>query len=244
MKALILTACLLCWPLSAAAQPVAPATVTPTNDWVDFYSYHLTFAGIPAPVGTYASAYDPQGTQCGERTTTTVGYLAPLMPCYGDDPKTPADEGAVDGNTLTFKVNGVAATAIARKQNGAPVSASTPIKWHSKDNWEIDLAMAAQPLLAITHTPGQSTLSWQAAAVGPATYEVWRSNRAYFDPTAGEGAKIETVPPNANPLAWSDTTGADDPNLNVTYRVLSKNSGGTLIGASQEVGEFDFGLTR
>jgi hypothetical protein len=240
--ALIVLACVLSLSLSEAAQPLEPESVTPTNNWADFYSCHLTFSGVPAPAGTYVGAYDPQGTQCGGRNTTKAGYLAPVMPCYADDSSTPADEGASDGDLIHFQVNGAPAAATARKLNMAAVNSTTPIEWHSKDAWEIDLAASAQPQLKITSAAGQSNLSWQPAVVTAGSYEVWRGSQPYFNPTAGEGERIGTVPANASPLAWSDTTGAGNPDLNLSYRILSKNGAGTLVGASQEVGEFDFAL--
>lgn len=249
---LFLSAGVLAAPLAAQAGPVCctpadpagPESVTPTNDWIDFYSYHLTFAGVPAPAGTYVAAYDPQGTQCGERTTNTASYLAPIMPCYGDTPTTPADEGADEGDAITFTVNGAPASAVARARNWVTLPSAATVIWHSKDLWEIDLTASAQPPLTITPATGQSNLSWQPAVVNVATYEVWRADHAYFNPVAGEAELIATLPATANPLAWTDTTGVGDPALNVAYRVVSKNSGGTMTGASQPVGEFDYELLR
>lgn len=243
----LLCAVLLCGGrpvLAMPADPDAPTAVTPTNDWADFYSYHLTLAGAPAPVGTSVTAYDPQGAQCGVRVIGTAGYLAPVMSCYGDDPRTPADEGAVEADLITFKVNGAPATAVPRALNLTPVSPTTAIRWHSKDAWDIDLTASAQPLLTIGRTAGQSNLTWQAAVVGPAAYEVWRSSHPYFNPVANEAELIGGLPATAVPLAWTDAVGAGDPTLNVSYRVVSTDGSGKLVGSSQIVGEFDFALTR
>ena len=93
----------LCLSLPVAAQVV----------WTDFYGT-VTYNGQPAPIGTVVDAFDPDGVHCGTFTvgdiTDSAGIFG-FMPVYGDDPFTAGvDEGADDGETISFKVNGRDAT--------------------------------------------------------------------------------------------------------------------------------------
>ena len=51
-------------------------------------------------------AKDPDGITIGEFTLSENGKYGPLS-CVGDNPSTPEDEGAVDGDIITFYINGV-----------------------------------------------------------------------------------------------------------------------------------------
>ncbi len=50
-------------------------------------------------------AVDPDGVVCGAAVVTTEGQYG-LLPCYGDDPTTPEDEGAQAGDTVRLVVGG------------------------------------------------------------------------------------------------------------------------------------------
>jgi hypothetical protein len=74
-----------------------------------------TFDGQPLVIGSVIDAYDPSGVHCGTDTArfdigsgqAIFGYF----PVYGDDAGTGGvDEGAVDGETISFKINGRDAT--------------------------------------------------------------------------------------------------------------------------------------
>jgi hypothetical protein len=54
----------------------------------------------PAVAGDEIAVFDPSGLLCGRTLVTTTGQFGPLT-VYGDDPGTPADEGASNGETLT-----------------------------------------------------------------------------------------------------------------------------------------------
>ncbi|MBC7224623.1 MAG: hypothetical protein H5T59_10200, partial [Anaerolineae bacterium] len=62
--------------------------ITPTNEWVNFWSIHTTLHGAPVPVGAVIQAFDPTGVPCGVYTVTIAGYYG-LMAVYRDDPYTP-----------------------------------------------------------------------------------------------------------------------------------------------------------
>lgn len=86
--------------------PEAPS-VTPTPFFMNFYG-EASLNGVPVVAGDIITAYDPAGNACGKITVTTDGNYG-IMHCYGDDPGTPEDEGAEDGDSITFRVNGYAA---------------------------------------------------------------------------------------------------------------------------------------
>ncbi|MBM3241053.1 T9SS type A sorting domain-containing protein [Candidatus Poribacteria bacterium] len=95
---------------TVAAPPLSDGNVlsTPTN--VDFYG-SLTIDGKPAPVGTVVQAFDPQGMLCGKFTVKHAGTFG-FAHVYGDDEMTPyKDEGARQGDVITFYVNGELAVA-------------------------------------------------------------------------------------------------------------------------------------
>ncbi len=88
--------------MSAFANPQAP-------EWVNFFG-DVTINGNPAPVGTVVEAYDPDGVMCGSYTVGTIGIYG-LLAANRDDITTPGiDEGAVPGDSITLKVNGITAT--------------------------------------------------------------------------------------------------------------------------------------
>jgi hypothetical protein len=84
------------------------------------------------------------------------------LACYGDDPTTAEDEGAVLGDVLTFRVDDAPVTAAPIRLNGAN-AATTTVTWTGfGDVWEVD------PELASEHEPigGYSLPATRLAAVG------------------------------------------------------------------------------
>jgi subtilisin-like proprotein convertase family protein len=79
------------------------AGVTPTNTWVDFYGPARAADDTALPISTTVKAVDPQGVVCGATVITVAGQYG-LLACYGDDPDTPADEGATVGDTIRLVV--------------------------------------------------------------------------------------------------------------------------------------------
>jgi len=61
-----------------------------------------------APIGAIITAYDADGTLSGNFTITTAGQFS--MGIHGDDPGTGEDEGAEDGDIITFYIDGDIAT--------------------------------------------------------------------------------------------------------------------------------------
>jgi hypothetical protein len=89
----------------------APQEVTPSDEWVNFYSSRSYLHGEPLPVGAVVRAYDADGVQAGEFTVIQAGWYG-VMPAYRDDPNTPQDEGLQPGEEVRFTINGVAARAV------------------------------------------------------------------------------------------------------------------------------------
>jgi hypothetical protein len=81
----------------------ADAGVQPTYEWMNFYGKLALPDGTGVPTGTVVLAVDPQGVICGATATWEVGQYG-LLACYADDPDTPADEGAVPGDTIRLVV--------------------------------------------------------------------------------------------------------------------------------------------
>ena len=79
--------------------------VQPTNTWVNFYGPADGSDGQPLPSGTVVEAVDRDGVTCGGVTVGVEGQYG-LLPCYGDDPTTLADEGADAGDTIYLIVDG------------------------------------------------------------------------------------------------------------------------------------------
>jgi hypothetical protein len=109
-------------------------SVEPTNRWVNFYSLQSTLDGQSLPVGAVITALDPDGVVCGEFLVTQAGRYG-LMPVYGDDPYSLTDEGAVPGDLLEFRINGIKASVTGPDEalwttmgdlNQLDLAASTP----------------------------------------------------------------------------------------------------------------------
>lgn len=219
--------------------------VTPTNTWMNLYSTHCTFAGLPIPVGTIVAVFDPQGTQCGERVVTTAGYISPVMPCYGDDPFTSVDEGPRQGDLLYFTLNGSAVTPQAVSRNFDPVPLDTPVIWTAMDIWQINLIMPPRPPVTVTLAADELHLEWQPVGDEVVQYEIWRSTAFYFAPGDDGAERLAVVMPDGSaPLSWSDGAGVGDTELNYAYRVQSLNTLSQVVGISQAVAEFDYVLYR
>ncbi len=97
----------------AYSQPI------PTNSWSDYWGDSCTINGNLVQPGDTIRAYDPDSVLCGEFIVVTTGNYGYLH-VYGDDPTTSnIDEGAVDGDTISFSINGI------------PAQTSVVAIWHS-----------------------------------------------------------------------------------------------------------------
>ncbi|MFQ5858024.1 MAG: FG-GAP-like repeat-containing protein, partial [Anaerolineae bacterium] len=88
-----------------ARQAEQATGVQPTNTWVNYYGPARLVNGQPAPEGALVQVFDADGVVCGAGIVTEPGLYG-LLACYGDDPTTPADEGASPGDVLSFAIDG------------------------------------------------------------------------------------------------------------------------------------------
>ncbi len=103
-RKIILTLVIGGWSLLAAG--VAFGEVVPTNVWANLRGSATTYNGNPVPVGSIIDAYDPDGAHCGTWTVKYEGIYG-FIPVYGDDIYSiDVDEGAEQGDALTFYLNG------------------------------------------------------------------------------------------------------------------------------------------
>jgi len=130
-------------------------TVIPTPHVVFFYSLNSTFQGEPVKKGDIITAEDPDGVICGVYIVETEGRYG-YMPVYGDDLYTEADEGAIDGDEITFYINGQCAHPSGdEKKRKIPFGTSDVIRR------EIDLQTGA-----CLHLSGEVLINSQPAPIG------------------------------------------------------------------------------
>ncbi len=87
------------------AAAIAPLWAQWMPRWVDFWSQNTTLDGRAVPAGAVVRAYDLTGVLAGAFTVTTPGWYG-LMPVYGDDAQSSEDEGAEEGDSIRFTIDG------------------------------------------------------------------------------------------------------------------------------------------
>ncbi len=147
---LVVLVCVWCIALPGTASAGA---VQPTNSFANLYGVQSLSTGSTIAI------YDPGGALCGATTVANANSWG-IVPCYGDDSTTIADEGAQAGDLLSFKVDRIAASTVAVKHNRAAVAGSTPILWADRDDWELrllappsDLSVLAAPTVLPVGAP-------------------------------------------------------------------------------------------
>lgn len=232
---------LLLLPLSPAraAAPGVACTVQNTPYFTEYYG-NVTIEGAPAPIGTVVEALNGQGVQAGCFVVTFPGLYG-YMRVYGADGST-GTPGMAANETVTFRVNGAAAT-------------STPaeVRWSDdKAQHQVHLAGQSAPAavddLAAQRVSNGVKLTWTHVGGSVDHYEVWRSESPYFTPGAAGSTKISgNLPPPASPgtaMEFTDTAShAGNPDVQDYYVVLAVGANGQPSPASNRVGAFDFRLT-
>jgi len=117
-------------------------TPTPAARLASVYSLRSTLENDePVPAGAVVRAVDPDGVSCGVFTVTSPGVFG-FMPVYGDDPTTPQDEGAEEGDVIRFTVD------------GEPLTSAPEVIWQdgklygvelTPGSWEIYLPLVERP---------------------------------------------------------------------------------------------------
>jgi len=128
-----------------------PPQVTRTRWAVWFYSLNSTFEGRLLQIGDIVTAKDPDGVICGVYVVDREGEYG-YMPVYGDNPYTEADEGATDGEELTFYING---------QCAHPLGFDEPLRTPDVRLREVDLMTGA-----CLHLSGEIFINGQPAPIG------------------------------------------------------------------------------
>jgi hypothetical protein len=124
------------------------------------YAGHLTIRGAPADIGDEVAVYDPQGVLCGLFRVDTPGHYG-FLRIYGDDTGTTSvDEGAAEGDLLTFRVwdrsAGIEYGAddiqfTAGSGGSGFVPSDVPPRWHNAAQGyavALDIAVAASAAVA------------------------------------------------------------------------------------------------
>jgi len=198
--------------------------------------------GTGAPAGTIVEAVSPRDDVVGCFVMHTAGYYG-TMYVYGEDPAAnPPIPGMRDGETVTFRVAGVVATA------------SPPFVWYNDDDWtphQVDLAATSPPppiapIVSASRSGNDVVLSWPHRSQN-ASYQIWRDTAPYFTPSES-GVRIADGMPPAPDCTYADgmITCTDseiigDPALNRFYLVRAFDAAGASAD-SNRVGEFDFAM--
>ncbi len=150
------------------------------NTLVSYYIGSLTINGHPANIGDEIAVFDQAGVLCGSSRIIEPGAFGSIA-VYGDDKTTAWDEGAVEGEVLTFKVwDHVAGIEFGAKDlifspgtaAGSFMPSGNPPVWSTKDagyvlnidvsvrdrgdidgNGRVDLADAVRALRALSGLP-------------------------------------------------------------------------------------------
>jgi hypothetical protein len=104
----------------------------------DFYSTSSKMNGALIAPGTVIEAYDTDGIRCGYALANAEGSF--LIHVYGNDPMTPAvDEGAREGEMLTWKLNGYDVRAEDTLWIGNLIGMFADSRWENGSAKEISL---------------------------------------------------------------------------------------------------------
>lgn len=138
-------------------------SVTPTTEWVDFFSDNSQFWKGPVQIGDVITAEDPDRVVCGIFTVREPGDYG-FMPVYKDDDTTPAiDEGAQPGDTITFKING---------QLAETLGPDSPV-WTSHGSIRnVDLYVGRRIPVTIPLTVGWNLVSWYVDTDQDSTHQI------------------------------------------------------------------------
>gem|GEM_PF-628600 len=125
-------------------------TINPSPFFTSFADTLMasTYNGQPLPIGSIIQAYDQSGIYCGVDTVVLDGVSGNpkfgYFSVYGDDPNTAGglDEGAVDGETIVFKINGRVASVV----QGDPT-------WTNQSLKSVTLSASATVAMTIVNKP-------------------------------------------------------------------------------------------
>ena len=147
--------------LNFSLEPVE--SITPTTEWVDFFSSNSIFWDGPVQIGDVITAEDTGGVVCGIFTVDKPNYYG-YMPVYRDDSYTPdIDEGAEPGDTIIFKINGYEAEALGP---------DSPVWTNHGEMRNVDLYVAEIDTVKIPLMTGWSLISWYVKTAEDSTHKI------------------------------------------------------------------------
>ncbi|MBN1423941.1 carboxypeptidase regulatory-like domain-containing protein [Candidatus Fermentibacteria bacterium] len=199
-----------------------------------------TFQGRALLEGDVVEAWDPDGVRCGAWEVTSQGCYGPMV-VYGDDPSTPlVDEGAEEGETVRFTINGFTAQCLGPDEP----------QWHAGGGpYRVELtAHDAPPMgvtdLAVSAVSGLALLAWTAVTEDTSGNPepsirtcIHRRPVAYFAP--GEATEIDWIFGESEYWDWE--SGVGDPAVHSFYRIVHRDNLGQSSAPSNTAGEFEFG---
>lgn len=137
-------------------------SITPTTEWVDFYSKNSHFWGGLVQMGDIVTAEDPDGVVCGICTVDKSPGNYGFLPVYRDDPySTNVDEGAEPGDSLVFRINGYQAR---------PMGPESPIWTAHGDIRNVDLLVEEIDTVKIQLVTGWNLVSWHVEPANDSTH--------------------------------------------------------------------------
>jgi Secretion system C-terminal sorting domain len=169
----------------------------PTSTWTSFYDDATTYNGLPVPIGSVIEAFDPDNVNCGKFIVGSVvdsaGYYG-FMSAYGDDPTSPLiDEGALLGQTITFKINGRAATVNSGDNT-----------WQDQTQKKVSLSASG--------TIGIAAVSFPNDTIGAPGYTI-----RFFVRVQNTGNGIDFYRATATTLSTQSTPWTTTPQANLVY---------------------------
>ncbi len=229
----------------AEAAPTAPADACPSvqSTLRTIVWGNVTMDGAPAAAGTVVKMYSPRADVVGCWEVSTSGAYG-MTYVYGEDASvSPPIPGMRSGETIAFRVNGVAAAAVP--------ALTWANDWQTTSH-QVDLtATAPPPPVAPVVVAGRSgnavTLTWTHASAN-VSYQVWRDSAPYFTPGSSGTSIASGMPPAPNctngggAILCTDAGAIGDPASNHFYVIRAFNAAGATAD-SNRVGEFDFAIT-
>ncbi len=132
----------------------APVSTPLVSDFIGT----LSINGLPAQPGDELAAFDPYGVLAGRFVVTQAGQYG-ILHVYGDDPATPnVDEGALPGDTLSFRVwdqslqleyPASAVSLSAGTSAGFFIASVLPPRWQDQSAFALNIAAMIQAKLDI-----------------------------------------------------------------------------------------------
>ncbi|MCA9950619.1 MAG: peptidoglycan DD-metalloendopeptidase family protein [Anaerolineales bacterium] len=195
----------------------ASQTQTFDYDWLN----RLTSASTDAAgTGQYSHTYDYD----------SIGNITDFDgSAYTYDAAQPHAVTAAHGNQYCYDGN---ANQVSRLIDGTLYSLTYDI-----ENRLTGVSQVTSLTATIAKSGDDVQLSW-SPIVSATSYEVWRSTKPYFTPGDNDSEMIAEI----STTTHTDPNHIGDVDTNYFYQVIATN-GGCPIAVSQQMGEFDFGIT-